>query len=138
MTLPTPAGIIAALPDEQMKKDCRVLMAMMRRISGKNPKVWNVATIGFGSYHFEYGSGRDGDCHAIGFYPRKGMITVYLMDGTSRYKELLPQLGKHTTSRVCLYIKRLDDIQLPVLEKIVERSFQYVIANGTTMGRVTG
>jgi hypothetical protein len=99
---------------------------MMRRISGHDPKLWNVGTIGVDSYHYKYESGRQGDCQAIGFYPRKGKITVYLMDGTARYQELMARLGKHTSSRVCLYLRRLSDVDLSVLEQIVRQSYEYV------------
>ena len=75
---------IASLDDEQTEKDCQVLIEMMQRISGHEPKMWNVGTIGFDTYHYKYDSGREGDGHVIGFYPRKGKITVYLMDGTQR------------------------------------------------------
>lgn len=121
--------------DESTEKDTRVLIKMMRRISGHGPKLWNVGTIGFDSYHFKYDSGREGDCQTIGFYPRKGKITVYLMDGTARYSELLARLGKHTTSRVCVYIKRLSDIQLPILEQIVQQSYEYVKSQDGHMHR---
>ncbi len=117
---------IASLDDEQSVKDCHVLIEMMRRISGHEPKMWNVGTIGFDTYHYKYDSGREGDGQTIGFYPRKGKITVYLMDGTVRYSELLARLGKHTTSRVCVYIKRLSDIELPILEQIVQQSYEYI------------
>ena len=73
---------IASLDDEQTVKDSLVLMEMMQRISGHEPKMWNVGTIGFDTYHYKYDSGREGDGHVIGFYPRKGKITIYLMDGT--------------------------------------------------------
>ena len=117
---------IASLEDEQTANDSLVLIGMMRRISRRQPKMWNVGTIGFDTYHYKYESGREGDCHALGFYPRKGRITVYLMDGTARHAELLARLGKHTTSRVCLYIRRLDDVRLPVLERMVRRSYEYL------------
>jgi hypothetical protein len=97
--------------------------------------MWNVGTIGFDSYHYKYDSGREGDCQIISFYPRKGKITVYLMDGTVRYSELLAQLGKHTTSRVCLYFKRLGDVQLPILEQIVQQSYEYVKSQDGHMHR---
>lgn len=97
--------------------------------------MWGLGTIGFDSYHYRYDSGREGDCQAIGFYPRKGKITVYLMDGTVRYSDLLSRLGKHTTSRVCVYIKRLSDIQLPVLEQIVQKSYTYVKSQDGHMHR---
>jgi hypothetical protein len=109
--------------DELTAKDTQVLIEMMRHISGHEPKLWNVGTIGFDTYHYKYDSGREGDGHVIGFYPRKGKITVYLMDGTARYAELLAKLGKHTTTGYCLYIKRLSDISLPILEQIMQRSY---------------
>jgi hypothetical protein len=112
--------------DEPTRRDCEVLLEMMRRISGHEPRLWNVGTLGFDTYHFAYDSGREGDSHAIAFYPRKGKITVYLMDGTARHSDLLAQLGTHTTSRVCLYIKRLSDVELPVLEQIVQQSYDFV------------
>ena len=128
-------NFIASLNDEQAIKDCHILIEMMQRISGHEPKMWNVGTIGFDTYHYKYDSGREGDGQIIGFYPRKGKITVYLMDGTVRYSELLAQLGKHTTSRVCLYFKRLNDIQLPVLEQIVQQSYEYVKSQDGHMHR---
>ncbi len=99
---------------------------MMQRISGHEPKLWNVGTIGFDIYHYKYDSGREGDGHVIGFYPRKGKITVYLMDGTARCSELLAKLGKHTTTGYCVYIKRLSDVELPILEQIVQQSYEYI------------
>ena len=116
---------IASL-DEQTAKDSLVLIEMMQRISGHKPKKWNVGTIGFDTYHYKYDSGREGDGHVIGFYPRKGKITVYLMDGTARHSELLAKLGKHTTTGYCVYIKRLSDIDLPILEQIVGQSYEYI------------
>ena len=126
---------IASLDDEQTVRDCLVLIEMMQRISGHKPKMWNVGTIGFDTYHYKYDSGREGDCQTIGFYPRKGKITIYLMDGTVRYSKLLARLGKHTTSRVCVYLKRLSDIQLPVLEQIVQQSYEYIKSQDGHMHR---
>jgi hypothetical protein len=121
--------------DEKTARDCLVLMEMMQRISGHEPKMWNIGTIGFDTYHYKYDSGREGDCQTIGFYPRKGKITVYLMDGTVRYSELLARLGRHTTSRVCVYIKRLSDVELPVLEQIVQQSYEYIKSQDGHMHR---
>ncbi len=126
---------VTSLDDEQTVKDCRVLIEMMHRISGHEPKLWNVGTIGFDTYHYKYDSGREGDAATISFYPRKGKITIYLMDGTVRYSELLARLGKHTTSRVCLYIKRLSDIEPPILEQIVQQSYAYVKSQDGHMHR---
>src|SRR5579863_6575583 len=116
---------IASL-DEQTGKDSQVLIEMMQRISGHEPKLWNVGTIGFDTYHYKYDSGREGDSSIISFYPRKDKLTVYLMDGTVQHSELLARLGKHTTSRVCVYIKRLSDIDLPILEQILQQSYDYI------------
>src|SRR5215207_6666807 len=117
---------IVSLNDEQTSRDCQVLIEMMQRISGHEPKMWNAGTIGFDTYHYKYDSGREGDGHVIGFYPRKGKITVYLMDGTVRYSELLATLGKHTTTGYCVYIRRLSDVELPILEQIVQKSYEYI------------
>ncbi len=108
---------IASLDAEQTAKDSLVLMEMMQRIIGLAPKMWNAGTIGFDTYHYKYDSGREGDGHVIGFYPRKGKITIYLMDGTARYSESLAKLGKHSTTGYCVYITRLSDIELQSLSK---------------------
>lgn len=117
---------IASLEDEQLIADSNVLIEMMQRISGQAPKLWNVGTLGFDTYHYKYESGREGDGLVIGFYPRKGKITIYMMDGTARYSELLAKLGKHTSTGYCIYIKRLSDIDMPVLEQILQASYEYI------------
>lgn len=117
---------VASLGDPQAIADSETLIAMMGRISGEAPTLWNVGTIGFGTYHYEYDSGRQGDGHTIGFYPRKGKLTIYLMDGTARHSALLAQLGKHTTTGYCVYIRRLGDIDLPVLERIITDSYAFI------------
>ncbi len=116
---------IASL-DGQTAKDTQILIEMMQRISAHQPQLWNAGTIGFGTYHYKYSSGREGDGHVIGFYPRKGKITIYLMDGTARYSQLLAKLGKHTTTGYCVYIRQLSDIELPILEQIVQKSYENV------------
>src|SRR5574339_1074786 len=100
---------IASL-DEQTAKDAHVLIELMQKISGHKPQIWNVGTIGFDTYHYKYESGREGDGLVIGFYPRKGKITIYLMDGTARYSKQLEKLGKHTATGYCIYMKKLSDI----------------------------
>jgi hypothetical protein len=117
---------LATLTDQQTRKDSEVLIALMQRISGHTPTLWNVGTLGFDMYHYKYESGREGDGLVLGFYPRKGKITVYLMDGTSRYSHLLPKLGKHTATGYCLYIKQLSDIKLAILEQILQESYKYI------------
>jgi len=117
---------IASLNDEQSIIDCNVLLEMMPRISEHEPKLWNAANIGFDNYHYKYDSGREGDGHILGFYPRKGKITIYLMDGTVRYSELLATVGKYTATGYCVYIRRLSDIELPILEQIVQKSYEHI------------
>jgi hypothetical protein len=128
------AHYVASL-DERTAADSAVLMEVMRRISGHEPQLWNVGTIGFDSYHYKYDSGREGDGHALGFYPRKGKMTIYLMDGTERHAELLADLGAHTTSRVCVYLKRLSDVDLTVLEQVLQQSYDYLKAHDGDMRR---
>ena len=112
--------------DEQTLKDSNALIKMMQGISGSKPTLYNAGTIGFDSYHYKYDSGREGDSFIIGFYPRKGKITIYLMDGTAHYSELLAKVGKHTTTGYCVYIKHLSDVELPVLEQILQRSYENI------------
>ena len=126
---------LASLDDEHTVQDAQVLIEMMQRISGHAPELWNVGTIGFDTYHYQYGSGREGDAQAMGFYPRKNKMTVYLMDGTVRHAALLARLGKHSTSRVCVYIKRLSDIDLPILEQVVQQSYEYIKSHDGHMHR---
>jgi hypothetical protein len=117
---------IASIGDELVKKDAQVLFEIMHRISGVNPILYGIGTIGFGVYNYEYESGRKGEAHTLAFYPREGKITIYLMDGTKRYAELLSKLGKHTTTGYCVYVKRLSDVELPVLTKILEASYKNI------------
>lgn len=112
--------------DGRTREDAQTLIAMMRRISGLEPTLWNVGTIGFGTYHYRYDTGREGHGHTIGFYPRKGKLTVYLMDGTARHERMLAQLGAHSTTGYCIYIKRLSDVDLGVLEQIVRDSYAFI------------
>ncbi len=128
MAADTSVATYLATLDEQTRRDADILLDMMRRISGLDPTLWNAGTLGFGTYHYKYDSGREGDGHTIGFYPRKGKTTVYLMDGTARYADLLTKLGKHTLTGYCVYVKQLSDVDLVVLEQIVRRSYAFITA----------
>jgi hypothetical protein len=119
---------IDSIQDDQMVKDAQTLMEIMQKISEQKPILYGIGTIGFGVYHYKYDSGREGDAHTLGFYPRKGKMTVYLMDGTARYAELLAKLGKHTKTGYCIYIKRLSDVDMSVLEQIIKQSYEYITA----------
>lgn len=112
--------------NEDTAADARVLNEMLQRISNTEAKLWNERTLGFGSYHYKYDSGREGDNFVIGFYPRNGKITIYLMDGTMRYSELLSKLGKHTITGYCVVVKRLSDIDISVLEQLMQQSYDNI------------
>jgi len=131
----TVADYLATLDDEQTLEDAQTLIDMMRRISGLEPNMWYKGTIGFDTYHYKYASGREGDASPMSFYPRKDKLTIYLLDGTARHSEQLAHLGKHTTSKACLYIKRLDDVDMKVLEQIVRQSYEYAKSQDGHMHR---
>lgn len=122
------AETLSKLSDPAMVDDCETLIAIMSNITGETPTVWNIGTIGFGNYHYRYESGREGDVHTLGFYPRDGKITFYLMDGTARHSDQLKKLGKHSTSKACLYIKRLSDINIDVLRSVLKQSYDNIQA----------
>lgn len=117
---------IDSLEDESLRNNALKLLELMKNISGNDPILYGYGTIGFGIYKYEYTSGRKGEAHTLAFYPRKGKITVYLMDGTNKYSSLLAKLGKHTTTGYCVYIKRLSDINLMVLEQILKESYEFI------------
>lgn len=123
------AAFIASLEPAERRKDCRTLLKLMRGATGVAPKMWGSGVVGFGSYHYKYGSGREGNWFVTGFSPRKQDLTLYLMAGVERYPDLLGRLGKHKTGRSCLYLKRLDDVDIAVLKKLVGESVKYVRRN---------
>ncbi len=126
-TLPTDASVLsflAEIEDDEKRKDSEVLIAMMQKVSGKPAVMWGPSIIGFGSYHYTYESGREGDMPEIGFSPRKANLTIYVYQGFDDFGELLGKLGKHSTSVACLYIKRLSDVDIDVLQKIIARSYE--------------
>ncbi len=109
--------------NEQKRKDSFEIIKMMRQATKEEPKMWGPAIIGFGSYHYKYESGREGDMPIIGFSPRKQNLTLYVgMGDDDSENPLLKKLGKHTTSKVCLYIKKLADVDRTVLQKLINES----------------
>ena len=110
------------------RRDAETLIEIMERVTGEPPRMWGPTIIGFGRYHYEYASGREGDAAAAGFSPRKAATTVYLPDGVGAYADELERLGEHTTGVGCLYLKHLDRVDLGVLESIVEQSYRRVTA----------
>ena len=117
---------IAAVADSSQRSDAENIRAMMEKLSGEPAKMWGPSIVGFGSYHYRYESGREGDMCRIGFSPRKGQTVLYLIDGFEGHSELLARLGKHKTGKSCLYIKRLADVDPAVLEQLCHRSLAYM------------
>jgi hypothetical protein len=110
---------IAAQADAQRRSDCEALVQLMTRITQQAPVMWGPSIVGFGSYHYRYDSGREGDSCLLGFSSRKADLTIYATLGFEGAQALLDQLGKHKTAKACLYIKRLSDIHLPALEALL-------------------
>jgi len=124
-TRPTEASVedyIAAIDDETRRSDCEVLIKLMSGITKQPPRMWGSSIVGFGSYHYRYESGREGDMCQTGFSSRKGDISVYLVASGANQDELLAKLGKHRMGKSCLYIKRLDLVNAGVLRQLVADS----------------
>src|ERR1700683_2003564 len=112
------AAFIGALPDPIKRADAKALVKLMQSAASEKPKMWGPSIIGFGSYHYRYESGREGDMPLIGFSPRKGATVLYGMNASSDSKGLIAKLGKHTTGKGCLYIKMLNDLDQHVLTAV--------------------
>ena len=117
---------LKGVSDEKKRKDCFTLLEMMKRISRAEPKMWGTSIVGFGTYHYRYASGREGDWFLTGFSPRKQNLTLYIMAGFDEYDDLLKKLGKHTIGKACLYVKTLDDVHLPTLRKLIQQSVKHM------------
>ena len=129
-TKPTDADVdafIDAVGDERRRGEARTVLALMSEITGEQPAMWGPSMVGFGTVHYRYASGREGDMFAAGFSPRKAALTVYLTDGFDGREDLLERLGPHTTGRACLYLKRLDAVDLDVLRALVESSYRHAV-----------
>lgn len=110
------------VPDAARREDCLVVAKLMEEITGEKPQMWGPSIVGFGTWHYKYASGRQGDWPVAAFSPRKQDLTLYLMPGFENRGELMSKLGKHKTGKSCLYIKRLSDIHLPTLKKLIKAS----------------
>jgi hypothetical protein len=119
-------AFLNTIADERKRRDAFAILDLMKKATKAEPKMWGSNIVGFGSYHFKYASGREGDWFVTGFSPRKGNLTLYIMPGFDRYGELLKRLGKHTTGKSCLYIKTLDDVDLPTLRELVKQSVRHM------------
>lgn len=121
-TQPTSGSVkafLASVADAARRRDCQTVLELMRDVTKTEPKMWGPSMVGFGSYHYKYESGREGDIFITGFSPRKQNLTLYIMDGFTKHAELLKKLGKHKTGKSCLYLKRLADVDQTELATIV-------------------
>ncbi len=128
-TQPTERSVktfIDSLDDQQKITDSYSLVELMKDVTGCEPKMWGPSIIGFDQYHYKYESGREGDWLKVGFSPRKRELSIYIMSGFKKHDSLLQKLGKNRTGESCLYVKKLDDIDLDVLRELVEESVKFV------------
>ncbi|MDQ6529938.1 DUF1801 domain-containing protein [Flavobacterium sp. LHD-85] len=116
---------INAVDNEVKRNDAFELLKIIQEITGFEPKMWGPSIIGFGSYHYKYDSGHEGDAPLAGFSPRKTAMTVYFYLPEEKREALLSKLGKHTSSKACIYIKKLADIDIEILKKIILLSIEY-------------
>jgi len=120
------AAFLNGIKDKQKRADAKKVASMMRAATGSRAKMWGTAIVGFGSYHYKYASGREGDWMLVGFSPRKQSLTLYIMPGFKAFDTLMAKLGKHSTGKSCLYIKRLSDVDEKVLEKLIVESVKFM------------
>jgi hypothetical protein len=117
---------LAGVEDEQKRNDCFRLIEIMQKITGEPAVMWGGSIVGFGTYHYKYASGREGDWPLTGFSPRKRNLTLYIMSGFSRYDELMAALGTYKTGKACLYVKSLDDVDHDTLTELIALSVDHM------------
>lgn len=128
-TKPTDQSVddfLKKVENPRRREDSFKILKLMKEITQEEPVMWGNSIVGFGSYHYKYASGREGDWLTTGFSPRKQALTLYIMDGFEKYDPLLKKLGKHKTGMSCLYIDKLDDVNIPVLKELISESVKYV------------
>lgn len=113
-----------SVQDTKKREDSLKIVDLMRDESGEEPKMWGSSIVGFGSYHYKGVSGQEGDWPLVAFSPRKQSLTLYIMPGFERYTDLMAQLGKHSTGKSCLYIKKLEDVNLDIVRVLVRKSVE--------------
>jgi len=116
------SGFLNSIEDARKRSDAKKVGAMMRKATGKQARMWGSAIVGYGKYHYKYESGREGDYMLTGYSPRKQNLVVYIMPGFSDFSALMKKLGKYKTGKSCLYLKKLEDVDENILEKLIDRS----------------
>jgi hypothetical protein len=128
-TQPTDQNVLDFLNSvehDTRRQDAFTLLEMMKEVTGEEAVLWGSSIVGFGSYHYRYESGREGDMPLVGFSPRKRSMTLYIMPGFDDYDGLLDDLGKHRTGKACLYINKLADVDEEVLRDLIKRSYEHM------------
>ena len=128
-TQPTKESVktfLDGIEDEQRRKDCKAIAKMMAKATGKRPKMWGDAIVGYGRYEYKYKSGHEGAWFLTGFSPRKRDLTLYIMQGFKAHAPLMEKLGKYKNGKSCLYIKKLEDVDTDVLQQLIDGSLEYL------------
>ena len=118
---------LRGVSEERKREDCFTILELMKKATGAEPKMWGDSSVGFGSYHYKYASGREGDWFLVGFSPRKQNLTLYIMSGFDEYDGLLSKFGKYKTGKSCLYVNKLEDVDMDTLRELVDQSVQHMI-----------
>ena len=118
-------NFINSVEDKQKRDDSFKILELMKRITKEEPKMWGPSIVGFGKYHYKYESGHEGDMCIAGFSPRKQALTIYILPGFDKYESLMKKLGKYKSSKSCLYIKKLEDVKLNVLQELITESIRW-------------
>lgn len=119
-------AFLQQVEDEKRRRDCYTVVEIMREAAGAEPRMWGDSIVGFGKYRYKYASGREGDWMLVGFSPRKDNLTLYIMAGFEQYEGLLARLGKIKHAKSCLYVKKLEDVDLEVLKELVRQSVDHM------------
>ena len=119
-------AFLNSVENDKKRQDSFTILELMKQVTGKQPEMWGDSIVGFGSYHYKYASGREGDWFVTGFSPRKQNMTLYIMSGFDEYDQLLSKLGKHSIGKSCLYIKKVEDVDMEVLKELVQKSVEHM------------
>jgi hypothetical protein len=120
-------AFLMQVSDEKKRQACHTILDIMKQATKSEPVMWGDSIVGFGEYHYKYASGREGDWFLTGFSPRKQNLTLYIMSGFSEYEAFLNKLGKFKTGKSCLYVNKIEDIDLSTLKELIQRSVQHVV-----------
>jgi hypothetical protein len=120
-------AFLNSVTDEKKRQDSLTILNLMEEVTGAEPKMWGASIVGFGNYHYTYASGREGDWFLAGFSPRKQNLTLYIMAGFEQYDSLMNKLGKYKMGKSCLYIKKIEDIDLETLRELVRQSVDHMV-----------